>query len=107
IHDGKLEEFRQLGTQAFEIVRDQEPGTLFYEWFFNEDETECVALDCYENVDALMEHVAHVGPIMRQIMAITDRYLEIYGANPMERLMAGRSTAASNDFYGELFVGKL
>ena len=37
IHDGKAEEFKKLAAECVEIVKAQEPGTLFYEWFLDED----------------------------------------------------------------------
>jgi quinol monooxygenase YgiN len=43
-HPGKLDEFKRLAQQAVAIVRAQEPGTLLYEWWFNDDESECLAV---------------------------------------------------------------
>ena len=106
IHDGKAEEFKSLARECSEIVNRDEPGTLFYEWFLNEAETECVALDCYVNLDAVMKHVQNIGPTMREILAITDRYVEIYGADPTERF-GGRTTARPGEFFAKYFAGKV
>jgi quinol monooxygenase YgiN len=106
IHPGKAGEFKKLATQCFAIVKEQEPGTLFYEWFLNAAETECVAVDCYASIDAMMEHVKHIGPLMRQLMNISERYLEIYGADPSPAL-AGKSTAQPSEYYAKRFLGKL
>jgi quinol monooxygenase YgiN len=106
IHTGKAEEFRRLATECFDTVQRTEPGTLFYEWFLNAAETECVAIDCYTGIDAMMEHVRHIGPLMRQLMTISDRYLEIYGFDPSETL-GGRGTARPSEFYAKRFLGKL
>jgi quinol monooxygenase YgiN len=105
IHPGKATQFRRLSQRAVDIVREREPGTLFYEWFMNADETECVAIDCYVDLDAVMAHVQNIGPIMRELMTISDRQLEIYGADPSERF-GGRTTARNSDFYGSQFAGK-
>jgi quinol monooxygenase YgiN len=104
-HPGRLEEFKRLALQAIAIVREKEPDTLLYEWWFNADESECVAMDCYADVDAIMEHVKNVGPTMRQILAIAERTTAIYGSNPMQRLAAGKATAKSHEFYGPHFAG--
>jgi quinol monooxygenase YgiN len=104
-HPGKLEEFKRLACEAIAIVREKEPDTLIYEWWFNADETECVAIDCYSNFDAILAHVRNVGPTMRQILRIADRSTEIYGADPMSRLAAHHSTARSNEYYGPHFAG--
>jgi quinol monooxygenase YgiN len=106
IHPGKSAEFKELARQCSDIVNEQEPGTLFYEWFLNADETECVAMDCYADIGAMLEHIKHIGPLMRRLMTISDRYLEIYGADPSPTL-AGKSTAKASEFYGQRFLGKL
>lgn len=105
IHPGKTEEFKRLSRRCVEIVREREPGTLFYEWFMNADETECVAIDGYVDLDAVMDHVRNIGPTMRELMNISDRYLEILGADPTERF-GGKTTARNGDYYGSLFAGK-
>jgi len=106
IHPGKAEEFKRLAQRCVQIVREREPGTLLYEWFMNADETECVALDAYVDLDAVMLHVQNIGPTMRELMSISDRHLEIYGADPTERF-GGRTTARNSDYYGSLLAGKL
>ena len=42
IHPGKLDEWKRLTEQAIEIVRTRDPGTLQYEVFFNDDESETI-----------------------------------------------------------------
>jgi len=106
IHPGKIAEFKDLARQASSIVNANEPGTLVYEWFLNADETECVALDCYVDIDALKAHIQNIGSIMRQIMTIADRYVEIYGDNPFAGAL-GKATTSSSDFYGATFLSKL
>jgi quinol monooxygenase YgiN len=106
VHAGRAEEFKALARECSDIVNEREPGTLFYEWFLNADETECVAVDCYADIDAMLEHIKHIGGLMRRLMTISDRYLEIYGADPSPTL-AGRGTAKPNEFYGQRFLGKL
>ena len=43
-HEGKLEEFERLAAQCMEIVRAKDTGTLQYDVYFNDDQTECVVL---------------------------------------------------------------
>ena len=44
-HEGQLEEFKRLSAVCLEIVRTKDPGTLQYDTFFNEDETECIVIE--------------------------------------------------------------
>jgi hypothetical protein len=43
--DGKLEEFKRLSAQRMEIVRIKDTGTLQYEIYFNDDQSECTVLE--------------------------------------------------------------
>ena len=63
-HEGKLEEFKRLSAQALEIVKAKEPGTLQYDIYFNEDESECIVLERYRDSDAAIEHAANLGDLM-------------------------------------------
>jgi quinol monooxygenase YgiN len=42
-HPGKVEEWKRLSEEAMEIVGTRDSGTLQYEIFFNEDESEAVS----------------------------------------------------------------
>lgn len=104
---GKAEAFRVLATKCFDTVRDKEPGTVFYEWFMNADETECIAIDCYDGMEALTAHVKNNSESMKALLAITERHLEVFGVNPMAKIGGGQSTANDKDFFGERILGKL
>ena len=69
IHKGKLEEFKRLSAQCTEIVRARDTGTLQYEIYFNDDQSECIALERYRDSEALIEHAAHIGDLMDAIVA--------------------------------------
>ena len=60
---GKLEEFKRLSGQAMEIVRAKDTGTLQYEIYFSEDQSECILLERYRDAEALLEHAANLGDI--------------------------------------------
>jgi quinol monooxygenase YgiN len=68
-HEGKLEEFKRLSAQCMEIVRTQDTGTLQYEIYFNDDESECMVLERYRDSQALIEHAAHLGDLNEAIVA--------------------------------------
>jgi quinol monooxygenase YgiN len=68
-HDGKLEEFKRLSAQAMEIVRTKDTGTLQYDIYFNDDQSECMVLERYRDSEALIEHTAHLGDLSAAILA--------------------------------------
>ena len=68
-HEGKLEEFKRLSDQCMEIVRTQDTGTLGYDTYFNDDQSECIVHEHFRDSDALIEHAEHLGHLMEAILA--------------------------------------
>jgi len=69
-HEGKVEEFKRLSAQATEIVRTKDTGTLQYDIYFNDDQSECIVLERYRDSEALIEHAAHLGDLGEAIFAM-------------------------------------
>lgn len=88
IKPGRLEEYKRLCEQAMEIVRAQDTGTLQYEIFFNHDETEAIVYERYRDIDAAMEHFAHIGQLMEPLMATAEVTGEVVG-KPSEKMQLG------------------
>jgi len=72
IHDGKLDEFKRLSAEAREIVRTKDPGTLQYDLYFNDDGSECMVLERFEDSEALIAHAANLGELSEAILSIVD-----------------------------------
>ncbi len=68
-------------------VRNRDHGTLQYDWFINEDETECTVLEKYVNSDVVLSHMANLGELLGQLLAASDFSGEVY-ANPSDKLVA-------------------
>jgi quinol monooxygenase YgiN len=68
-HEGKVEEFKRLSAQAMEIVRTKDTGTLQYDTYFNDDQSECIVLERFRDSEALIEHAAHLGDLTEAILA--------------------------------------
>jgi quinol monooxygenase YgiN len=68
-HEGKLEEFKRLSARCMEVVRTQDTGTLQYEIYLSDDESECIVLERYRDSEALIEHGAHLGELAEAIFA--------------------------------------
>ena len=79
VHEGKLEEFKRLSGQCLEIVRTKDTGTLQYETYFNDDESECMVLERYRDSAALIEHAEHIGNLMEAILATASVTGELLG----------------------------
>ena len=84
-HDGQLEEFKRLSAVCMEIVRSKDPGTLQYDTFFNADESECIVLERFRDLDALLRHGENIGDeLMQQIVATGECFGELLGDVPEE-----------------------
>ena len=68
-HEGELEEFKRLAAQCMQIVRTKDIGTLQYNIYFNDDQSECIVLERYRDSEALIEHAAHLGDLGEAIFA--------------------------------------
>jgi quinol monooxygenase YgiN len=68
-HEGKVEEYKRLAAQAMEIVRTKDTGTLQYEVYFNDDESECVVLERFRDSEALIEHAANLADLSEAVLA--------------------------------------
>ena len=58
-----------MSAQAMEIVRTKDTGTLQYDIYFNNDQSECIVLERFRDSGALIEHSEHLGDLMEAIAA--------------------------------------
>jgi quinol monooxygenase YgiN len=68
-HDGDVEEFKRLSAQCMEIVRTKDTGTLQYDTYFNDDETEAIVIERFRDSDALIQHSENLAHMMEPITA--------------------------------------
>jgi quinol monooxygenase YgiN len=68
-HVDKVEEFKRLSAECLEIVRAKDVGTLQYDTYFNDDESQCIVLERFRDSDALILHGQNMAPLMESIMA--------------------------------------
>ncbi len=73
--EGELEDFKRLSAQLMEIVRSKDTGTLKYEIYFNDDQSECIVLERYRDSEALAEHAGHLGDLGRAIPGLVSSEL--------------------------------
>jgi quinol monooxygenase YgiN len=87
-HEGKVEEFKRLSAQAMEIVRTKDSGTLQYDTYFNDDQSECVVIERYRDSEAAIEHAANLADVSPAVLAtVSVVHGELLG-EPSEELRA-------------------
>jgi quinol monooxygenase YgiN len=69
LHEGRFEEYKRLCDEILEIVRTKDTGTLQYEIYVNDDQSECIGLERYTDEQALIQHGEHIGHLMDSILA--------------------------------------
>jgi quinol monooxygenase YgiN len=68
-HDGAVEEFKRLSAQCMEIVRAKDTGTLQYDTYFNDDESECIVIERFRDAESLIQHGENLAHLMDAIIA--------------------------------------
>ncbi len=68
-HEGKRDEYMRLAAQALERVRANEPGTLQYDVYLNDDQSECMVVERYRDSEAAMAHAANLGDLFEAVLA--------------------------------------
>ena len=91
-HEGKVEEFKRLTAQLMEIARTKDTGTLVYEVYLNDDESEGIVLERYRDSEALIEHGANQGDLAAAIFATGTFVGEVLGT-PNAELKANLADA--------------
>lgn len=60
IRPGQLEGFKTQAAEIMRVTKEQDTQTLRYDWFINEDGTECEVHETYETEAGLFEHNQHI-----------------------------------------------
>lgn len=60
IRPGQLEGFKAQAAEIMRLTRELDTQTLRYDWFINEDGTECEVHEAYKSEQGLVEHNQHV-----------------------------------------------
>ena len=68
-HEGKVDEYKRLAAQAMEIVRTKDSGTLQFDTYLNDDESECMVIERYRDSAAAIEHWENVRDLSQAILA--------------------------------------
>jgi hypothetical protein len=63
-----------------EIVRAKDTGTLQYDIYLNDDQSEAIVHERYRDSEALIEHTAHLGGLGEEILATGTVSGELLGA---------------------------
>ncbi len=57
INAGEFDALKEVMTDMVAAAKSNEPGTTHYEWFANDEKTECHLYERYINSDAVLVHL--------------------------------------------------
>jgi quinol monooxygenase YgiN len=60
VRPGQLEGFQAQAAEILRLAQDKDTQTLRYDWFLNQDETQCEVHEAYRSEQGLIEHNQHV-----------------------------------------------
>ena len=60
VRPGQLEGFKTQAAEILRLAQEKDTQTLRYDWFLNEDKTECEVHEAYIREEGLIEHNQHV-----------------------------------------------
>lgn len=84
IHEGKMDAFVKTARACIALIKEKEPDHLQYDWFLNEDLSECIVRETYADSDALLSHMGNVGPFLGDLLGMSDFKAEVYGTPSAE-----------------------
>lgn len=79
VHDNKRNDVRAVVEKCIARVRDNEPGTLRYDWYISEDRSTCIVFDTYKDSDAALFHMESLGPLVGELAALGALELDVHG----------------------------
>jgi len=87
VRDGQVDGFKRQAAEMMRLTKEQDTGTLVYEWYLSKDGTECEVREAYMDADALVDHAFHVRAAREAMFAefAYDHRMAMYG-EPSPRL---------------------
>jgi len=87
VRDGQVDGFKRQAAEMMRLTKEQDTGTLVYEWYLSKDGTECEVREAYMDADALVDHAFHVRAAREAMFAefAFDHRMAMYG-EPSPRL---------------------
>lgn len=80
-----LAEFKRIASELLGIVAN-EPGSLQFDWFFNDDETRCVVRETYASSEAVLAHLGNVGEMLGPLVQLGGGIEVEFFGDPSEAL---------------------
>ena len=85
IGDGETEKFKEMASGFVGSVQNDEPNTVTYQWYLSDDGKKCLLHEAFTDSDALLQHLANVGPTLPDLLALAPiTRVEVFGTPSVE-----------------------
>jgi quinol monooxygenase YgiN len=88
IQPGKLDIFKKTAAELLEVVRENDPGTLRYDWFYDDENLECLAMDTYTNTAGMFAHMKNANKKHGELLQYSSVFTEFLGTLSAEAMEA-------------------
>ncbi|MGZ3680969.1 MAG: antibiotic biosynthesis monooxygenase family protein [Ktedonobacterales bacterium] len=69
VRPGQLDGFKEQVAELLRLTKEQDTGTLRYDWFLSRDGTDCEVHEAYESSEAMIEHAGHIKDARNKLFA--------------------------------------
>lgn len=105
IVDGKIEDFKKIMHSIIESVKEKEQDMSAYQVYLNAEENKAFIVEWFKNSEAILIHLANVGPLFPELLAIAPAVrLEVFGNLSAAAEEALKSIGAQIFKYHEGFI---
>ena len=82
ISEGKVDALKKLAQETLDVVKAKDPGTLAYQFYFNNDESKVYFLERYKDSQSFLSHMENTIPHQQKLRELaTITRIEVFG-NP-------------------------
>ena len=98
IRDGKLDTFKQQAAELLDQISQTDQPPLRYDWFLNEDGTDCEVQEAYTDADSLLRHQQQIAEAKMKLFqeCVESHTMQFYG--DMSPALAGALQAMGTTY---------
>lgn len=88
VQPGKMDIFKKAARELLQVVREKDTGTFRYDWFYNEADNECIAMDTYIGAAGMFGHMKNAHEKHSELLQYSTLITEFLGELPDEAMEA-------------------
>ena len=69
VRPSQLTGFKEQVAELLRLTKEQDTGTLRYDWFLSRDGTECEVHEAYASSESMIEHAGHIKEARNKLFA--------------------------------------